>query len=132
MQKKTKGVDNDWMMHKSNLLLVVLSLSLSPLSFPFRPGAGKLGSFTTRLVWSPAVVDRLQWGDLMTKKVLGFVLIQDIVEVIEHKDDPLKFTVFTIKRSLDLEARNEQTRERWIKALRFFIEFHMQPNMVAQ
>jgi hypothetical protein len=91
-----------------------------------RPGAGKMGSFTTRLVWSPPVVDRLQWGDLMNKKVMGFVLIQDIVEIKEHPEDKLKFTVFTIKRSLDLEARNETTRDRWIKGLRFFIEFKQQ------
>lgn len=88
------------------------------------PGAGKLGSFTTRLLWSPPAVDRLQWGDLMNKKVYGFVLLQDIVEVRAHPDDKLKFTLFAIKRSMELEARNEATREKWIKAMRFFIEFH--------
>lgn len=49
-------------------------------------GPGKLGvagSFTTRLVWTPPVPDRLQWGDLVTRKVLGFVLMQDVVHVQE-------------------------------------------------
>lgn len=88
------------------------------------PGASKIGSVTTRLVWSPLAVDRMQWGDLMTKKVMGFVLMQDIVEVREHPDDKLKFIVYALKRSLELEARNETTRDRWIKGIRFFIEFH--------
>jgi hypothetical protein len=83
-------------------------------------------------VWSPPSVDRLQWGDLMNKKVMGFVLVQDIVEVRAHPDDKLKFTLFACKRSLDLEARNEQTREKWIKALRFFVEFHLNMKLISK
>jgi hypothetical protein len=40
-----------------------------------------------------------------------------------ESSSPSKLTIFAVKRSLDLEARNEATRDRWIKALRFFVEF---------
>lgn len=92
--------------------------------FKKSPGHGKvLAGFTTRLLWSPPVPDRLQWGDLLTRKVLGFVLLQDIVHIQEDPIEKTKFTIYAMKRSLDLEARNEATREKWTKAIRFFVEF---------
>jgi len=94
------------------------------------PGTSKLGSFTTRLIWAPnptaamnSYPDRIQWGDIVNRKVMGFVLMQDIVMIQEDPNEAAKFCVYTLKRTLPLEARNDATRDKWVRAFRFFVEF---------
>lgn len=91
------------------------------------PASHKLqkGSYTNRKVWISNSMDRLQWGDIVTNKVMGFLLMEDIVYIAES-DDPLqklKFTIQAQKRALDLEAKSVFIKEKWVRALRFFLEF---------
>ena len=90
--------------------------------WPSKVGVQK-GSETTRKIWSSSNVDRLQWGDIQTQKVMGFLLMNDVIYVQEDAQDKLKFTITAQKRSLDLEAKSQWVREKWVRALRFFVEF---------
>jgi hypothetical protein len=56
--------------------------------------------------------------------VKGSILLQDMVQVLEDDNDKLKFTIFSKARSLDLEAKSAWVRDKWVKALRFWIEFN--------
>jgi hypothetical protein len=91
--------------------------------WPSKNKAIQKGSFTTRKLWASPNVDRLQWGDILTKKIMGFLLMQDVVYIHEDPIDKVKFTIFAQKRSLDLEAKSVWIREKWVRALRFFAEF---------
>jgi hypothetical protein len=91
-----------------------------------------LGSFTTRLLWSPPpaetgaaahALDRVQWGDLLSRKVLGFVLLSDVIHVRPDPTHACRLTLYAVRRSVELEARAPHTRDRWIAAIRFFVEF---------
>lgn len=81
------------------------------------PGQNALGSFTTRLLWTPPTPDRLQWGDVVSKKIMGFVLMDDLVQIkcegegnagkangavsaAGGAEGDTKFTVMAMKRSL--------------------------------
>jgi hypothetical protein len=47
-----------------------------------------------------------------------------MVQVLEDETDKLKFTIFSKDRSLDLEAKSAWVRDKWVKALRFWIEYN--------
>jgi len=81
------------------------------------------GSFTIRRIWCGPKLDKVCWGDIGTNKVKGFIQMEDVVQVIEDFGDPeaLKFTVVAVARSLDLEAKSSYTRQRWVRAIRYFI-----------
>jgi hypothetical protein len=81
------------------------------------------GSFTCRRLWCSPTVKKLSWGAISTSKEKGFILLSEVVYVMEDATDKLKFTVHAKGRSLDIEAKSIWIREKWIRALRFFIAY---------
>lgn len=59
-----------------------------------------LANFTTRHLWTSPSLDRLHWGEVTTRKVNGFLLIQDIVQVQEG------------------QTKEERRKERWMRGRR--------------
>lgn len=88
------------------------------------PGKKKIqkGGSTSRRLWASDNLDRLQWGEIENNKVKGFLLMSDVVYVQQEPEDHVKFTVWALKRSLDLEAKSVWVREKWMRALNFFVE----------
>jgi hypothetical protein len=65
----------------------------------------------------------LHWGDKETRKMLGTVLMAEIVEIREDPGNACKFTLVAVKRTLVLEASDAATAAAWVRALRFFVDF---------
>jgi len=89
------------------------------------PGKKKLqkGKFTCRKICCTPKLDKISWGDMGTSKVKGFLNFDEVVHVQEDPADKLKFAVIAKGRTLDLEAKSVWVREKWIRALRWFIFF---------
>jgi len=92
------------------------------------PGKKKIqkGSFTVRKIWADTNLKNLNWGEINNtkdNKAKGFLVLDDMIQVQEDPKEELKFTVYAKGRSLDLEAKSPWVREKWVRALRFFIEF---------
>jgi len=88
-----------------------------------------LGKFTCRKLWATPIVDRLNWGETTpgNTKVRGCVLLEDMVEICEEPNDKAKFTIKVRGKSLDLEAKSPAIREKWVRAIRFFLEIRNEP-----
>lgn len=54
---------------------------------------------------------------------MGFILTNDIVHIREDPTNQFKFTIYAQKRTLELESKSLIIRTKWIRALRFLIEF---------
>jgi len=91
------------------------------------PGKKKLqkGKFTCRKIWSTPKLDRLSWGDIAQQgvKIKGFLSMDEIVQVQEDASDKLKFAIQCKERTLDLEGKSVWVREKWVRALRFYLAF---------
>jgi len=92
----------------------------------FHKDKANLSGVTTRALWSPAVADRLHWGDMTTRKVLGTVMMDEMVDIRADETNACKFTVVALKRTLVLEATSKPVAAQWIRALRFFVDFKQQ------
>jgi len=82
--------------------------------------------FTVRKVFAAPDLSQLNWSDHQTGKTKGYIALGDVVCVDEDETDKdkLRFTVFSKGRALDLEAKSVAAREKFVRALRFFIEYH--------
>jgi len=51
----------------------------------------------------------------------GSLRLAQITQLIEEVKDEKKFIVVACKRSLELEAKSSEVRDKWVRALRFFV-----------
>ncbi len=87
------------------------------------PSIRSRGSSTHRRIVATPNIDRINWCDGSSGKILGFIPIRDVIEIREDPAEPLKFTVQAQKRALVLEASSPAVKASWIRAITFFVEF---------
>jgi len=75
-----------------------------------------------RMIWCPASLDRILWGDTNKKKVKGYMMISDITGFspgcIGSKKIEQSMTLLSLQRTLELEAMDLDTRQSWWFALK--------------
>lgn len=78
----------------------------------------------SRKIWASPDLSSLNWGEFEQQaKAKGSILIEDIAFIREEGVDQCKFFVVSIGRTLELEAKSPQVRDKWVRALRFFLAF---------
>ena len=82
-----------------------------------------------RKVWFNRELDRMSWGVSRHPKpvlVKGFIDTHDIETITlgtkGSKDNHRSFTVVTDKRTVNLEASDIATRDKWVTAINFVVD----------
>lgn len=78
-----------------------------------------------RMIWCPAQLDRILWGDMKKSTVRGFIMIDRITD-IKHgctgsQKQDLSFTIRTPERNLELEAKTPECKQQWLEALKLVV-----------
>lgn len=78
-----------------------------------------------RLIWCPASLDRILWGDESKKKIKGYVMVCDFTAVRDgcegSKKKDLALTIVSATRLLELESMDSQQKALWTAALKWLI-----------
>ncbi len=87
-------------------------------------GTGRKGEGQSRRLWCTPNLGSLNWGDVAAgAKSKGAIELAEITEVQPDSFSYVILTIVSVGRILDLEAKSQQARDQWVRALRYFCEF---------